>query len=108
MNHLTIVKMIKGKTYKERHEHQLKKWVEGEYIHNDVDDECCPDFACCNDQMRTSKEKREQFKRVYDEQGSEGVVALLGEFLGEAISKHQKKTGEKNIVKIIGDYQKKN
>ena len=30
--------MIKGNTYKERTEYQLNQWVDGNPIHNDVDE----------------------------------------------------------------------
>jgi hypothetical protein len=41
-NNLRIV------SYKARTYTQLYKWVNGNPIHNDVDNECCPDFSCCN------------------------------------------------------------
>lgn len=38
---------ILGTTYEQRVLHQHKLWVKGHSIHNEVDDECCPDFSCC-------------------------------------------------------------
>lgn len=54
-------------SYKERCEAQLKAWVEGDSQHNQVDDECCPDFSCCVPNIQTSKEDRETFARIYRE-----------------------------------------
>jgi len=33
--------------YKQRANEQSRAWVNGDCKHNDVDDECCPDFSCC-------------------------------------------------------------
>jgi hypothetical protein len=30
---------------------QGQKWVNGNPQHNTVDDECCPDFSCCNSNL---------------------------------------------------------
>jgi hypothetical protein len=35
-------------SYKIRTYKQLHEWVNGNSIHNTIDDECCPDFSCCN------------------------------------------------------------
>jgi len=35
-------------------------WVDGDSRHNDIDDECCPDFSCCSEQ-RTPRDQREAF-----------------------------------------------
>ena len=47
--------MIKEKTYKERDLYQLDEWVKGNPIHNNVDDECCPDFSCCRPELLAPK-----------------------------------------------------
>lgn len=39
--------------YQERVIAQLRRWVEGVSKHNDIDDECCPDFSCCHSNMFT-------------------------------------------------------
>ena len=31
---------------------QIECWVEGEWKHNDVRDECTPDFGCCFPSLR--------------------------------------------------------
>lgn len=39
--------------YQERCIAQLRRWVEGHSEHNRIDDECCPDFSCCNPKLFT-------------------------------------------------------
>ncbi len=33
--------------YQERVRAQTLKWAMGQPYHNRIDDECCPDFSCC-------------------------------------------------------------
>ena len=33
--------------YQQRVIAQGLQWVAGESVHNEVDNECCPDFSCC-------------------------------------------------------------
>lgn len=56
---------------------QLEKWVKGENVHNVERDECCPDFACCQPDKHWPISYREEFKKVYEEQGSEAVIPML-------------------------------
>lgn len=45
--------------YRERHKAQALKWAMGQPYHNNVDDECCPDFSCCYpDLFEVDDEKR--------------------------------------------------
>ena len=44
--------------YKNRSNNQLNNWVNGLSLHNDVDDECCPDFSCCSITQQVSYETR--------------------------------------------------
>jgi hypothetical protein len=39
--------------YDERVIAQTRAWVNGEAKHNEVDDECCPDFSCCHPDLFT-------------------------------------------------------
>lgn len=73
-------------TYKERAQLQLDMWLIGKSIHNNVDDECCPDFSCCNKKMKTSKKIREEFYNA--EIDSDIRTKLLIKFLSEALQKH--------------------
>lgn len=69
--------MNKLPTYKKRIAYHLKKWCEGEPIHNDIDDECCPDFSCCNKSLLQPKEVRENFIAAsYEER-----ISMLSTFL---------------------------
>lgn len=34
--------------YRERVIAQTRRWVNGQPRHNDIDNECCPDFSCCH------------------------------------------------------------
>lgn len=56
---------------------QLEKWVKGENVHNGERDECCPDFACCQPNNHWPLSYREEFKKVYEEQGAEAIVPML-------------------------------
>lgn len=47
-------------TYNQRCIEQGLKWVAGESIHNHIDDECCPDFSCCQPGLF----ERDRAKRV--------------------------------------------
>jgi hypothetical protein len=33
--------------YRDRVERQGLEWIDGNSLHNQQDDECCPDFSCC-------------------------------------------------------------
>ena len=65
---------------------QLLKWVQGESIHNDERDECCPDFSCCNSEMNTTKEVREQFIEAFLNDDKEQQHRLLMMFLGQSFT----------------------
>lgn len=64
---------------------QLDRWVEGEPVHREDDDdgECCPDFSCCVPELLAEEDVRRRFVAADEE----GRSALLMGFLGAAISK---------------------
>jgi hypothetical protein len=64
---------------------QLDQWVDGNPIHNDERDECCPDFSCCNGNI-VDKDVRERFVRAYREGDGETQDQMLMMFLGNAFS----------------------
>jgi hypothetical protein len=64
---------------------QLDKWLLGESIHNTKDDMCCPDFSCCNKDMKTPKEVRERFYRAVKADDEQTKNEMLGMFLGQAM-----------------------
>ena len=78
--------MIKGKTRRNRSDYQLDEWVKGNPIHNDIDDECCPDFSCCNENI-SDENTRILFK---NSDGATRQMMLMG-FLGNAIANHTDK-----------------
>ena len=43
-------------------ERQLDAWVEGKPFHNTEDDECCPDFSCCQPHLLQPVEVRKAFR----------------------------------------------
>lgn len=55
---------LKGKTYKERTLEVSSLWVRGVSVHNDVDDECCPDFSCCYPETFTKDELKREARHV--------------------------------------------
>lgn len=68
-------------------EEQLSKWVLGVSEHNDADGECCPDFSCCNKKIDpTPIATRERFAKACKTGDDNAKRALLGSFLGAAMS----------------------
>lgn len=65
---------------------QLDEWVKGNPIHNDTDDECCPDFSCCKPEMLAPLETRERFAQAEREGDDTTKTEMLGMFLGGAFS----------------------
>lgn len=54
----------KNSSYDFRAMMQLRLWREGHPVHNDIDNECCPDWSCCRGkQYMASEELREMFVR---------------------------------------------
>lgn len=53
--------------YQDRVRSQTLKWAMGQPYHNTIDNECCPDFSCCQpDLFEQSEEKRwAQFHREH-------------------------------------------
>lgn len=43
--------------YKFRTELQLRLWQQGQAFHNDIDNECCPDFSCCRGRMHMASQR---------------------------------------------------
>lgn len=74
---------IKGDTYKQRIDYQLSEWVKGISIHNDIEDECCPDFSCCRPDLKSPEEYRKTFKSANNEQREKMLFGFLGSILPE-------------------------
>lgn len=72
--------------YEQRHMQQLELWAGGNSQHNHVDDECCPDFSCCNKKMHTPDEERKKYLQMYRE-NADSVTPFHAKVLGEAMAK---------------------
>lgn len=86
-------------TREERVQYQLEKWAAGESIHNEVDNECCPDFSCCNPSIAASIEIREDFLNAGEDERSEMLFRFLArmiESMGSTV------TSSMDVDKLIG------
>ena len=101
-------------TYKERCNFQLDEWVKGNPIHNDIDNECCPDFSCCQPDFLQPEEIRKTFavvsKRADEEEFNpehhpheDAKIGMLMTFLGDAIAK----AGTDKKVHIVSEVSHK-
>lgn len=73
---------IQGKNYRERCEYQLDEWVKGNPVHNNVDDECCPDFSCCRPELL----QPEKVRKTYQDGNDEMRAGMCLGFLSAGIS----------------------
>lgn len=71
--------------YSERLHKQTLDWLNGDPKHNKTDDECCPDFSCCNPELLAPKEVREIFYQAEKSGNHKLVDRMLGEFLSKMI-----------------------
>ena len=65
-------------------EEQLEKWINGESVHNDKRDECCPDFSCCEPELLADRELRERYRRAVAEKDEPTQLNILSIFLSAA------------------------
>ncbi len=72
-------------SYIGRSNHQLTEWVKGNSVHNDADNECCPDFSCCQPRFLADKETRKLFKAAFDQKRPDIVSSMLMDFLVASI-----------------------
>ena len=61
---------------------QLSEWLKGNPVHNDEQDECCPDFSCCQPELLADQKTRQAFADADEELR----MTMLGMFLGAAIA----------------------
>lgn len=60
MTHNNCRCIVVENSYQERVRLQHLAWVEGRSYHNRVDNECCPDFSCCQASLfEKDREKRQ-------------------------------------------------
>lgn len=53
---------------RERARVQCLRWAMGQSYHNRVDDECCPDFSCCQPEL-FEKDQSKRWQAYHDEYG---------------------------------------
>jgi len=76
---------------------QIKKWVEGESIHNPVTDECTPDYSCCKPNLQAEKSVRMRYAKAWEEKDNGTVDKMLEMFLAEAINDFCKTNFPENL-----------
>ena len=54
--------------YYERVRVQTFAWAEGRPYHNRIDDECCPDFSCCQPELFEADEA-ERWRQYHERHG---------------------------------------
>lgn len=64
---------------------QLDLWVEGNSVHNQETNECCPDFSCCVPSINTSQDRKLKFQDAYLQGKDDVVESLLMEFLNNLL-----------------------
>lgn len=65
-------------------EEQLKLWVDGNPMHNEERDECCPDFSCCSGSI-SPLAIRKKFAKAYRKNDEKVIYEMLTEFLGKCL-----------------------
>lgn len=71
-------------TDRESVEKQLTEWIKGNSVHNELRDECCPDFSCCQPALLWSEETRKEFAEAGDEKRRGMLMMSLGAVLAHA------------------------
>ncbi|KKM95430.1 hypothetical protein LCGC14_1188320 [marine sediment metagenome] len=82
-----------GKERRMKTSEQLLKWLDGESVHNNGKDECCPDFSCCNSMIHTPYEIRKAFVEAFLTDDHQETNRMLGWFLRQAIASQTGVTG---------------
>ena len=68
---------------------QLLSWLAGISIH--CQDQCCPDFSCCQPELLAPFEEREAFAVAYLQDDTEQYERMLMMFLGRGLKVLTKK-----------------
>lgn len=64
---------------------QLKKWMEGESVHDKEYNTCVPDFSCCKPELLADKPTRQMFYHAVLHNQEDVIIAMLFSFLAKAI-----------------------
>ena len=68
---------------------QLDKWVAGDSVHDYENDQCCPDFSCCNPDLAAHIGDREIFRKYFLEGNDSGTMTMLTGFLLNLVMKNK-------------------
>lgn len=87
---------------------QLIDWVEGTSKHNEVSDECCPDFSCCRPRLKWPLDERKAFVEARERGDEQVQTAMIQKALGElvAITRCQGAVGRVHLAGV-GPFSKK-
>lgn len=58
MTEKPYIAATKKPLYKERAKSQCLSWAMGNVYHNNIDNECCPDFSCCVPELYKNVDER--------------------------------------------------
>jgi hypothetical protein len=72
--------------YKQRCYDQLIKWVNGKPTHNVVEDECCPDFSCCQSHLLLAQVKRLEYLKAFIEGDRKTMDQICFNSLGSLLT----------------------
>jgi len=64
---------------------QLALWVEGQSVHDDEHEQCCPDFSCCKPHLQAPKDERWAFLVAHMTEDYETCDRLTIGFLERAM-----------------------
>lgn len=67
---------------------QLESWLQGKSVHNTTDNECTPDFSCCEPGLLASSDERQKFARAYRTDDVETTRELLSIFFNRLLEKN--------------------
>ena len=73
-------------SYKERLDQQTLDWVNGKPTHNTIDDECCPDFSCCVNEITTCAAEKQAFLDAFRQGNTDITNGMLMMFLSQLLA----------------------
>lgn len=66
-------------------EEQLKLWLRGKSVHNQKENECCPDFSCCVPECEASLEEKLDFCNAWLKGNHDIISGMMMMFLSGMI-----------------------
>jgi len=67
---------------------QLKRWLAGDPQHDEVRDECVPDYSCCHPELLVSIDARRAYWNAHSIEDHETLNHLIYAFLARKLSHH--------------------